>query len=356
MEDKKTEEKKRGENEFWIITLVISVIFFLVEYFLLSKYETEIFSEKWNWGWAVFFAQVSYTLLSIKIVGPTELGAILFLGKRIKEVRSGPVFVLWLLCQLKKETMLVIQEELPADPEHIFRGEGNVPEGMFPPIRIPFADKPEGDDPLSRRVTAEIVPIIRWRIDDYLKFLSVIGSREEAKRQMEDITIALCMRELTSLTSAEALVGLAKFNKKLKLTVDKLVENWGINVETAQIKVINFHHELNIAIGSVAEAAFTKRAIITAAEAEKRKRELEGEGDGLAEKAVLDGRTAGLKKMMDDLKVSAEIILGAETARAITNNPGQKTVIVGPKGFDDLIGVATGIGKTLLKESEKTGG
>jgi len=71
-------------------------------------------------------------------------------------------------------------------------------------------------------------------------------------------------------------------------------------------------------------------------------------GDGWGgQKAILDGRTAGLKTMKDDLGLAPDLVLSAETARAITQNPGQKTVIVGPKGFSDLIGIATGIEKTL---------
>lgn len=347
MED--MEDKRRKGLIFWTVLVMLFFAFFATEYFLLSKHEAEIFGEKWNWGWAFFFGQVFYTLLSVKIVGPTKLGAILFLGKPIREVSSGPVFVPWLLCRLEKETRLVIQEELPADPEHIFRNEDKekVPDGMFPPIRIPFADKPEGDDPLKRRVTAEIVPVIRWRIDNYIKFLTTIGSREEAKRQMEDATIALCMKDLTSLTVAEALIGLSKFNGDLKTAIDALVESWGINVETAQIKTINFHHNLNKEIGGVAEAGFKKKSTITIAEAEKRKRQLEGEGAGEAEKAVLTGRTAGLTAMAEELEISPEIVLGAETARAITNNPGQKTVVVGADGFKELIGAATAIGESM---------
>ncbi len=355
------QNKKNWTGWFWSIVITLFVICCLVDFLLLAKYSIPIsaagMKTEWNWGWAAFFTQVLYVVFSFKTVGPTELGAILFFGRPIKEVRSGLVFVPLGICQLKTETRLTIQEELPGDPALIFRGTGEVPKGMFPPIRIPFANKPKDPektdpgDPLNRRVTAEVVPIIRYRIADYILFLTTIGDREQAKKQMEDATIALCMRELPQMTVAEALVTLLEFNQTLQKTIEqlvheeeidgKLVQKWGIKVETVQIKLINFHHDLNQAIASVPEAEFTAK-----------KRRLDGEGEGAFEKAILDGRTAGLLVMKKELGLDGGIILSAETARAITNNPGQKTVITGVKGFADLIGIATAIEKTIKKESE----
>lgn len=353
MGEKSENEKGKKLLGFWLIITVVYLLFFVLEYFYLSEKKETIFGEAWNWGWVAFFTQILYTIFSFRTVGPTELGAILFFGKPVKEVSSGLVFVPFGICKLETETRLVIQEELPGNPELIFRGDGETPKGMFPPIRIPFADKPEeGDDPLNRRVTAEIVPVIRWRILTYIIFLINIGSKEEAKRQMEDVTIALCMRELPQKSVAEALVTLQDFNKKLQKTIEELVASWGIKVETAQIKLINFHRELNKAIAGVAEAGFKKKAVITEGEGEKEKRMLEGEGSGLAEKAILDGRTAGFEEMTKRLRIKPELVLNAETARAITSNPGQKTVIVGPRGFADIVGIATAIGENLKTKSE----
>lgn len=345
-EEEEEEPKKKSGLGFWLTAIIIYCLLFAVGFFFLSEKKVMIIGE-WNLGWAIFFAQIIYTILSFKQVGPTELGAKLFFGKPIQEVKSGLVFVPFLIFKLEKETRLTMQDELPGDPEKIYRGDGEAPEGMFPPIRIPFADKSAGDDPLNRRVTAEIVPIIRWRISYFVKFLTTIGSREAAKKQMEDATIGLCMRDLTQLSVAEALVGLKKFNEELGTAIRKMVEKWGISLETAQIKQINFHHSLNDAISSVPEAEFKAKVTVRTAEAEKRKRMLEGQGSGDAEKAVINGRTEGFKTMRDELELTSDLVLSAETARAITQNPGQKTVIVGAKGFSDLIGIVTGIGKTL---------
>jgi len=346
--------KKQTPTVFWMAIVVTYLVLFFLEYFWLSAYSEEIYEMKWNWGWAIFYAQTLYTILSFKIVGPTELGAILLFGKPIKEVGSGLVFVPLGICGLEKETRLVIQEEFPADPEKIFRGEEKTPEGMFPPIRIPFADEPGEDDPLSKRITAEIVPIVRYKINDYILFLTRIGSRKEAKRQMEDATVALCMRELTKISASTALKTLQGLNQTMKSNIDTMVDGWGIDVETAQIKTINFHHDLNIAISSLPEARFKAKAAIEEAEGEKRKRTLEGEGSGSAEKSVLEGRTAGLKEMANELGLNPQMVLNAETARAITENPGQKTIVVGAGGLKEIIGMAATIGQTVVPEKEDT--
>lgn len=343
---------RKNEVIFWFVVIFVSVVFLGLEYSWFSKHEEVIFGIEWNWGWAIFFAQILYTIFSFRTVGPTELGAILFFGKPIKVVSSGLVFVPLGVCQLAKETRLTIQDELPGDPEKIYRGDGPAPAGMFPPIRIPFANKPKGEDPLYRRVTAEVIPVIRYRISDYILFLTTIGSIEAAKKQMEDSTIALCMRELTKIPVAEALIGLQEFNQKLQETIENLVHPWGVEVRTAQIKLINFHHDLNQAIANVPEAEFEAKVLAKKAEGEKRKRQLEGEGNGLAEQAILSGRTAGFEEMAKKLKIKSELVLNAETARAITSNPGQKTIIVGPQGFADIVGIATAIGENLKTKSE----
>lgn len=349
---------KKKDVIFWIVLLAISLSLFATEYFLLSKYEASIFGEKWNWGWAIFFAQISLTLLSIGIVGVGEQGAIVFLGRPVKNVKSGPVLVPWPLCWIRKETVNLINEEIPDDPEKIYRGdEPTAPKGYYLPIRVTFAAPENSDpkDPLNARLTLEVPAFFSYLIYDVGQFVQTIGSQEKVKKQAQDIVAGLVAEEFTKITPKKAFADLGKYSRMFRNRLEKIVkeQEWGIKIINAMIKQPQGTHELNRKISGAVEAGFQKQADITAGEGEREKRRLLGEGDGLAEKAVLDGRTAGLKKMKDELNISAEVIIGAETARAITSNPGQKTVIV--EGFKDLIGVATGIGKTL-KEAEKTGG
>ncbi|OGM89133.1 hypothetical protein A3J77_00820 [Candidatus Wolfebacteria bacterium RBG_13_41_7] len=364
-------ESKKGAGLIFRLIAITYVILFVAEYLWLSNYsasETFLQTElKWNWGLATFLAQILYTLISLRIVGPTELGALLFFGKPICEVSSGLIFAPLGIIQLRKETRLTIQDELPADPQHIFRKEDIeiVPPGLFPPIRIPFGfpknakelkkinletscsetyhklDVPPKDDPLNIRITAEVVPVIRWRIDDYIQFLTTIGSREEARKQMEDCAISSLTREFAKITPAVALANLGTYSACLESEINKRIESWGIKMESSQIKTINFHRNLNTAIGAVPQAKL-----------EKERDRLAGEGLGAKEKGILDGRTAGLKKMMEGLNIVGAAALGAETARAITENKSQKTIIAGSAGFSDLVGVASAVGESLKNREE----
>lgn len=335
----------------WVVGLYLLVI-------VVSAVLSVIFhGAEWNWGLALFLALVLYTITSFKTVGPTELGARLFLGRPIDQVSSGFVFVPAGIFTLELATRLVVQDELPSDPENIFRGDGPTPKGMFPPIRIPFGppSKNDGiplDDPYNTRMVAEVVPVVTWHIEDFVMFLTTIGSVKEARRQMEDAAIAMLTEAFAKITPAAALKDLATHSEDLKKAIDAKVLGWGINLKSSKIKPINFSHTLNTAILEVPEATVKAKAAIIIAEGEKRKRTLEGQGAGAAEKAVLDGRTAGLKNMMEKLDIKGHAVLAAETARGVTNNPGQKTIIAGSGGFSDLAVIGTVLGETLTNGME----
>ena len=105
----------------------------------------------------------------------------------------------------------------------------------------------------------------------------------------------------------------------------------------------------------MAEAAAEGRALAEKSKGERTRLRCEGEGDAAAELARLKARTEGLSGMKDGLGIPAEVVVGSETARAITNNPGQKTLIVGTQGITDLIGVAAAVGEGIASDSKKNG-
>lgn len=319
----------------------------------------------WDPGLVFMLLVAFHFLASWRIVSTKELGAVLFFNKPLYPVEHGLRFVLWLVCSLSKETRLTIEDEIPADPEKIYRGKRDEPEvvpenllkeGFRPPIRVTFLavakeKKVTGegeetvDDPLEERITAETPIIVRWRIVDYIRFLTTIGGRDEAARQMQDMAVAVLADIFPKLTVADAIRTKGDVDKTLNTQLATTTESWGIKIENAVVKSINLSHELNLELQKIAEAR-----------AKKRRDKLEGEGAGAKEQATLAGRTAGLKKMQDDLGISSHAVLAAETARAITSNPGQKTVIVGAAGFQELLGVVAAAGETLKTVKDEKGG
>ncbi|TSC85195.1 MAG: hypothetical protein G01um101417_62 [Parcubacteria group bacterium Gr01-1014_17] len=356
----------------------------------------------WNWGRATFWTLCFYTLLSLRVVKEDEVGARLFFRRPLHNLSSGLVFIPLGFCQIVKETRLIMQDELPAPPEKIWRtkkgkrGEASpeadvVPadkakEGYKPPIRITFGapnvelpenttDKVEQEqnieinkhikkireaqqgengvrDPFDFRMTAEVFLIIRWRIDDFVRFISTIGTIDKARTQIEDTATAAVTRAFAKISPAVALAHLGTQSKYLRAEIEERISGkgeekkrlpWGIKMETAQIKLINFSHEFNDAVQERAEAEAIAQVKAT-----------EGKGEGDKEKRILTGRADGLKHMAKELGVSSAAVLASETARAITQNPGQKTIIAGSGGLADLMGVVTALGQTLGGDKNKT--
>lgn len=351
-----------GWFRFWA---AVTISYALICYIAWEQRTSEfvLLNTQWNPGLTLVLGLVLYTLASLRIVGPTNLGAILRFGKPILQVWPGLKFVPLVICQLVTETRNIIQNELPAEPEKIYRlkdGESAIPtelgdQGFREPTRITFADAEEvqrGDDLLQRRVTAEVPIVVRWKIINYLTFIGAIGSRGEAVRQMEDAAIAMATQELPKFTVGHVLANIEVFNAKIKGAIEARIQEkslhhgWGIDFKSSQIKLVGFGHKLNLAIQAVPEARAAANVTVLAADARRIELTREGEGRGAGERAELGGRTEGLKNMANELGVDAAAVLGAETARAITANPNQ-TIVVGTGGFADLVGIAATVGKSF---------
>jgi regulator of protease activity HflC (stomatin/prohibitin superfamily) len=371
-----------------IIALIGYVTIVIVEQYVTTD-------SGWRWSTAWLWISGAYILSSLridKLVNADQIGVRLLFGAPTDLVHPGLPVVPPFIFTLERLPILVQQLELPGEPEDIFRGEMKtrepLPDGMVPPIRIPFRtsiteeearrifgdnysvdidgntlyfDHVVPDDGLSnRRITAEVVLVIRYRIQDAISFIRAIGSLEEANRQIEDTAISLVNRIFTKMSLAQALNNLEWMSAMLFREVERrtgLVEgksaSWGLDIENANVKLIELHHDLNTAIGDANEATFRKQSTITDAEAEQVKRYLEGKGAGQGERELLAGRTAGFKKMVKTLGVNPEIVIGSEMARNITDNPGQKTIITGMPGFKELLGGAAAFGSTLRNNDSK---
>ena len=298
-------------------------------------------------------------IASWRIVGPTELGAVLLLGRPMYPVKSGLVFVLWILSRLIKESRLVIEHEIPAEPEKIWRAKRGEPDvipkelvelGYKPAIRVTFTTEKESGtgeresaDPLKERLTAEVPGIVRWKIVDFMVFLTTIESRDDAHKQMEDVYVSLITRELSKVSLENAIENRGTYDEKIEKALKEVTANWGVSIETAMVKGILLSHELNTKVQLMAEAV-----------AEKRTSLLQGQGQGAKEKAILDGRTDGLTRMVKELGISPEAILSAETARDVAGKV-DTLVAVGNGGMADLMGIVAAGAQVLKTSSKKEG-
>ena len=291
---------------------------------------------------------LAHFVTGLRVVKADEIGGIFVLGAPTIQVSGTLVCAPAFLSTLETLTANTIEFELPEDPQHIWRGDDAPPvnSGMRPPIRITFAEDPQSDDPLERRVTQEVVFFVRMRIENFFNFWKRIGSLPEARHQLEDMGVAILSADLPKVTLSNAIQEIALYSRQLQTDLRTSTRSWGVRVADARVKQFVLAHNLNQAIQNRAASVADKQTTITNAEAAKQKSTLEGEGFANAVKAELDARTGGLHNMATTLGVASEAVLASEAARNIASGP-NNTVIVGTQGVTDLLGVVAAAQKAF---------
>lgn len=364
-------ENDEARGTFWLYVIVVYVVLLLVAA-ILSFFPVVIedenwkwVGETWNWGLEMFLLLAVYTIASWKEIGPSDIGVRLLFGDPVDQAEPGLTFVpigIITLTPFANETQ---QAELPAEPGLIYRETASdpdgksIPKGKYPPIRIVFGkpDDPKTIDPYDQRMVAEVTPVIRYRIVNAVAFLRTIKTWENARLQIEDAVVAVLNEELSKVTPAKALTQLSGpegIYKKLERAIDDLLWSWGIDLVSISLKPFGYSHKLNEAVLEVPKAQREKEAQIIRAEGTKEATALVGQGKGAARKAEIDGETEGLENQVQKLKIDGSAVLAAQTARDITSNPGQTTIIAGSGGFSDLATVGTVLGRTLNQQKGAT--
>lgn len=335
-----------------------------------------------------------YILLSWKSVKEDQIGVRLFFGKPLDQVEPGPVFAPLGLIEVRVLKGIQIQQEHPADPPSIFRGDPHEtpPPGKFQPIRITFGNaipdektaekvfgdqyhldgsfniedhKPQQvtfnhvaeDDGTKERVTAEAVPVTKYTIKDAVRYVLAVGDEEEANRQLEDLVVSVLQRFLPLMSAGQALKNVEWISLILHHAMRELTKNWGIELappKGAYLKQLIFHRDYNVALAAPGIAIQEARAKANAAIGERERLIKEGEGAAQAAKDLargqLVGRTEGLKEMAKELGVSGQQAMAAEVARTF-GEKGTNTIIDSNAGVAGLAAIAD----TIFKNSSKGG-
>ncbi|MBP6924049.1 MAG: hypothetical protein KBC62_00110 [Candidatus Pacebacteria bacterium] len=200
-------------------------------------------------------------------------------------------------------------------------------------------------DGLSKRVTAQVVPIVRWRIKNAITFIGKMGGGEDAiKRvndQIEDEMVTVLQRILPTISVAQAYQNMAWIHAHLHARLIRRTRDWGIDIVGANVKLIPLHHKLNKAISAATEAEFESRAEKTLIIA---RGEAEAEAARVLEEQTLIGRAAGQKKLAENLGVTGAEVQAAEVAREIAK--GGNAVIFGGDGMAQAASVVGAMLKT----------
>lgn len=342
---KKARKRKERKNMIllWVWAMVTYAIFASVALILIEKGVAIDEKNQWNLGWAILSIEFLHFGLSFRTVGPTSLGAVLVFGRPIYQVKSGLVYVPFIVCQLAKEDRTVITIQFPAEPEKVDKsGDDTKPvsPGFVKPIRVTTGSRDMISDafkarinenpkffnhPLNEMMTLEPSVVVRFQIrnDDFISFLTNIGSIKKAISAMRDTVDSVLNIEFPKRTPALIIMDKEIINKELKTMIEILVgekedpkdpdsfnpeESWGLNIINAQLPDVDLSKKINQSLRDIVDSQLKKTASITEAEGKKRARVLEGEGEnkfetekgaGVAKArlAFLEAEATGLEKV-----------------------------------------------------------
>ena len=372
---------------------LVMLAVFLLSALGLSLFENTVLGQTWNWGAFVFYLTILWLFLSLRIVRENQTGAILFFRKPITKAQSGIHFVPFLLYALETIQKTVIQFEIPAEPELVWKGDDDkLPKGMAPPVRITHAqlesamfyrddleDEPtkhfsefspeeqavlRSDTLHRKRLVSEASGIVRLLVRDYCKFLGTIESmegKEGAKKQIADTVVSTWQDVIAKLTPAEANMHKRRISKLVLKRVrqkcgeeayegesesERKEREWGIHVEDTELKPFDWRTTVNKAIAAASAAGMNKETTITDAEAEGEATVLIGRG--VAESAFLlsQAKAKGVKVVADQIhdnpagEIAARLLAMEEIAKK------SPLTIVPTEG---IFGPALGIAEAIKK-------
>jgi len=333
-----------------------------------------------NLGWSILGFQIVYFALSIRKIDMSEFAAVLFIGRGLYIVSSGPALVPFGICELRRVTRKTIQAQFPGDPEIVDKTGANiVTPGMIAPIRVTTGSwetisevfktrlATAQGDPINQRMTPEVSGIIRFRVSSLkcMDFLVNIGSIEEAIKQMRDLYESVLKIQFAKRTAPLIIADLEEMNRELTEKLIAMAEDtenknrasrdWGIEITSASIVDVDFGREINTRLKEVSAAKLYARRIVIDAEAQKQKRIFEGEGEqafetsrgiGLAEakKALLLAEALGIEALARTAGTSeGKIALQLQTIRDFVEKA-QYSVLP-----PDVYGLVAGLQETLKK-------
>ena len=187
-------------------------------------------------------------------------------------------------------------------------------------------------DPLTRRITAEVPIVIRYKVEDFLIFYQTIGSIKEAKRQLFDMAIAETIPALEVGTVARAQTNRAVISEYVTKRLADSTANWGIAIQPVRIKPFIFGRDLNVALQTIPEANAKAQSTMLAASAKKFQLEKEGEGAAAAIAARLQAEANGYKQIATATGADGQAVLAAQTMQTALEKA-QYTLVAGSNGL-----------------------
>ena len=322
-----------------------------------------------SFGVTIIILQIWHATVSIKYINLDQQAILLLFGGFVKNVEPGRLYyVPWGIESMIVAPTGMIEKDIPADPRRIWHGDategdGIVPKGYLPPVRVTFAPKPEEkvtvlgaqgqpsrtipeDDAYLQRNTAEIEASYGWQVTNLNLLVKKLGTKNtlhKAQSQMDDAAIGTFTDIFSKITAAEAQTKLKEVAATVRDAITDESKDWGISIGFFRIKPFGYSHSLNDSVSNANQALQNRRAVISKSEGEKTRLINEGAGTASAEGALLMARARGEAALA---KVAATP--GGQYAMAVqATQRGLETAraVIVPQ--DSLFGAVAGIGKMM---------
>lgn len=324
------------------------VIAFITHDVLMFKIGTTEF----NWGPTLLELVIFLVALSVKEVGAEEISGAFFYGMALKRLNPGPHFVPFGLMQIRKSPKPVQEFQCPGEPDQVFKGDDKeeLPPGMVRPIRVVTgAQKNTSGGLLDTQMTITVSFYFQYVIENIFDFVSnFAGETSQIEKQLRDIGESTVAEIAAKETPESVIEKLPEINKQLLTEVEKRFENSGVRIIAVRLISPDVSHEVSKALASIPLAKAEAKTAAIKSEGEKTKLTNEGKGVAAARLAMLSAEAEGRKKMMDDLGVSGDAVLAAETASSLAQSPGNTLIIGAEGGMRDILGAVTAA-QTVLK-------
>lgn len=381
-EDKEDDEPKTPRN--WSQVFVASILYLivlLIGYYLTNK-ESPI-----CWWAVALVAIVCHIALSIVVVNERQLGAVFLLGKSLGDIGSGPHFVFWPFCYIRKGTRNIIQLEIGVLTEEERKKAALLEksESVFL-LEDPFflnwnsvdsvgdatpEEKERFDsNPYGKPMVTSTHLTIRFQVWSYTNLIINAGSLPEAIELIRNTAMAALIAHAGRSFVGRAIANMEKVDDELKEKIEEFVadpnsdafrknpkRSWGVNIRKTQITRMGTARRISEAqadqgktiYNAQAErfkteevAAGQARATELKAEAERKRLEKEGAGRAEAERLLLFAQKKGLEELANLAKLpEGQLVLQLQ---ALERGLKEGKVVILPLELSKIVG---SLGKIL---------
>lgn len=333
-----------------------------------------------NVGGILLGLVVAYLIFSFGKVENEEKAAMFVLGepigvkyedgtedKKNGDLTPGLYFAPWGIVEVKKENGTIFQDELPGNPEQIFRqeDEGPVPPGLFPPIRVKFGqpkdpnrtdfddeDRAIKDDPYNIAMVVEVVPVISWHIGSATTFFRRMKTVENCRKILQDKAEGVFGDAFSSITPAKASLHLGETSQTLENVLREEVKKDGVVITDGYVKPFRYSHKLNTSVVEVSIATQNAKATVITAEGDKQKALKQGEAIAKNREILLIAESVGAAKLAEVAKLpEGQITLWMQTMSKAFEKANY-SIVPGSDVFTAFTGISEAVKQIDLRRTK----